>query len=135
MEGNTMQIRAYEGKLPISSRVRIEMNQSDNNGNETTYWGVLCRSCVELVAFDICPYLSFGPGAANAHPGAIRCAHGHNHIYFPRDFQFFYSDVSIDDAVMQGNREAYRAIDPLSQALSNPPDGWEVINKSDARSS
>jgi len=78
--------------------------------NEPIYWGVLCRSCAELVAFDHSPYHSFGPGGANMKPGTIRCAHGHSHIYFPRDYEFFFSEVSITDVVMQGHREAYRAI-------------------------
>jgi len=61
MEGNTKQTRAFDGVPPTSSEVRIEMDRSDS---ETTYWGVLCRTCQKLVAFDICPYVSFGDGAA-----------------------------------------------------------------------
>jgi hypothetical protein len=114
MERETMPTRAYEGALPISSLVRTEWNRGGQNlgGDKTTYWGVLCRSCIELIAFDLSPYHSFGPGAASMNPGAIRCAHGHVHIYFPRDFQFFFSDLPLTDAVIQGNREAYRATNP-----------------------
>jgi hypothetical protein len=113
MEGITKQRRVYRHAQPNSSGVRIEMNQSDN---ETTYWGVLCRTCSEPVAFDSCPYpSSFGPGAQNVKPGAVRCRHGHNHVYFPRDFRFFSSAVPISDAVVQENRDAYRAINPSSQ--------------------
>jgi CheY-like chemotaxis protein len=79
---------------------------------ETTYWGVLCRTCHDLIAFDACPYLSFGPAAAGTRPGAISCGQGHNHIYFPRDFQFILSHDVIGDAAMEQNRETYRLINP-----------------------
>jgi hypothetical protein len=65
-------------------------------------------------------------------PGTIRCGHSHSHIYFPRDYQFFFSEVPISDAVMQGNRDAYRTINPSSRASSNPPEGSEAIDESDA---
>jgi hypothetical protein len=128
MEGNTLQSRAYA--LPNSSGVRIKTNRCSNNpgGHEPSYWGVLCRSCVELVAFDTYPYLSFGSGAASMNPGTVRCAHGHIHIYFPRDFQFFFSDLPLTDTAMQGNREAYRAINPSSQ-VSNAPDGSDDFDE------
>jgi hypothetical protein len=109
MEGTTKQTRAYESVPPTCSEVRTETGLSDS---ETIYWGILCRTCRDVVAFDICPYVSFGPGAASMKPDAIRCGHGHNHIYFPRDFQFVPSAVPIPDATMQENREAYRAINP-----------------------
>jgi hypothetical protein len=82
---------------------------------ETTYWGILCRACSEPVAFDTDPYHEFGLGRANIVPGAIRCVHGHNHIYFPRDFRFFPSSVPITDATMQENRATYWAINPSPQ--------------------
>jgi hypothetical protein len=85
--------------------------------NEKTYWGILCRACSEPVAFDIQVCQMFGPGAADR-PGAIRCAHGHNHIYFPRNFQFFSSAVAITDAVMQENHGAYQAINPARELTS-----------------
>ena len=113
MEGNTKQTRAFDCVPPTSSEVRIEMDRSDS---ETTYWGVLCRTCQKLVAFDICPYVSFGDGAAGMKPGAIRCGRDHNHIYFPRDFRFVPSIVPITEAAMQQNRETYRAINPLLRA-------------------
>jgi hypothetical protein len=63
-----------------------------------------------MVAFDVCPYESFGPGAASMKPGAIRCSQGHNHIYFPRDFGFRASAIPVAEAAMRENRDAYRAI-------------------------
>jgi hypothetical protein len=87
---------------------------------ETTYWGILCRTCSEPVAFDIRPCQMCGPGAANVRPGAIRCVHGHNHIYFPRDFRLFPSAVPITDATMQENRAAYRAMNPSPESSSDP---------------
>jgi hypothetical protein len=86
---------------------------------ETTYWGILCRTCSEPVAFDIRPY-KFGLGSASVRPGAICCVHGHNHIYFPRDFGFFLSAIPIADATMQENRAAYRAINPSPETSSDP---------------
>jgi hypothetical protein len=113
MEGNTKQRRADKHAEPNSSGVGIEMNQRDN---ETTYWGVLCRTCSEPVAFDVCPYpSSFGPSAKIVEPGAVRCQHGHNHIYFPCDFRFFTSAVPICNAAVQENRDTYRAINASSQ--------------------
>jgi hypothetical protein len=114
---------------------------------EKTYWGVKCRTCQELVAFDVCPYLSFGADAASMKPGAIRCSQGHNHIYFPRDFQFILSAVAIPDERMRVNRETYRAINsamPSHQGLSivkakRPPSTAEVeipvadVSKRDAQ--
>ena len=120
MEGTTKQTRAYESVPPTCSEVRTETGLSDS---ETIYWGILCRTCRDMVAFDICPHVSFGPGAASMKPGAIRCGHGHNHIYFPRDFRFFFSAESIADSIMQQNRDAYRAINP-APALSSHADGW-----------
>jgi hypothetical protein len=86
--------------------------------NEITYWGILCRFCSEPVAFDIRPYRTFERGTAPLRPGAIRCAHGHNYIYFPRDFSFLTSAIPITAATMQENREAYRAINPPSNMSS-----------------
>jgi hypothetical protein len=112
-------------------QMKDEINRSGGNlsGNETTYWGTLCRTCASLVAFDICPYISFGPGAASMTPGSIRCGHGHNHIYYPRDFRFFFSDAPISDAEMQENREIYRT-------LNRRPafDSLEAIEEWDASS-
>src|SRR5665213_3005737 len=118
MEGTTKQTRAYESVPPTCSEVRTETGLSDS---ETIYWGILCRTCRDVVAFDICPYVSFGPGAASMRPGAVRCGHGHNHIYFPRDFQFFASESPIEEAVMLENREAYNATNPASQDACNRP--------------
>jgi hypothetical protein len=111
--GNTKQTRAFVGAPPTSVGVGTEEHRGDN---ETTYWGILCRTCREPVAFDVCPYPSFGPGAANVKPSAIRCGQGHNHIYFPRDFRFFPSAVPIAHSVMQENRDAYRAINLFARA-------------------
>jgi len=93
---------------------------------ETTYWGILCRTCSEPVAFDVRPYHEFGLGSANVKPGAIRCMRGHNHIYFPRDFHFFPSSVPITEESMQKNRTTYFAINRSSEptrdtALENMP--------------
>jgi hypothetical protein len=114
MEREMIPTRDYQGAAPTPSRVRTEWNQGSMNlsGGRTTYWGVLCRSCIELVAFDISPFRSFGVEAASMNPGAIRCAHGHVHIYFPRDYQFFFSDAPLTDGALLANREAYRAINP-----------------------
>ena len=78
--------------------------------SETTYWGVLCRTCARPIAFDTRPFHQSGLGAANTKPGAIRCFLGHNHIYFPRDFHFFPSTAVITDVTMQENRAVYGAI-------------------------
>jgi len=80
-----------------------------------TYWGVLCRTCSDPVAFDISPHPSFGPGNPNAKAGAIRCRHGHNHIYFPGDFRMLCSVDPISGAVMHENREAYKAVNSSFQ--------------------
>jgi hypothetical protein len=80
--------------------------------NETTYWGILCRSCSEPVAFDICRDESFALASANARPGTIRCIHDHTHIYFPRDLRFFPCSAPISAILMEKNREAYLAVNP-----------------------
>jgi hypothetical protein len=124
MAKSTQQIRASEdGSLLLHAAARAK---AECSGRETTYWGIHCRTCREIVAFDSCPYATFGPYAAHMHPGAICCGSGHNHIYFPRDFQFIVSAVLIAPAVMLQNREAYRAInppqlDPVLRATWRPP--------------
>jgi hypothetical protein len=77
------------------------------------YWGILCRTCREPVAFDAPPYNASGPGKANVRPGAIRCGQGHNHIYFPRDFHFFPSADPIAEETMRENRSAYIGVNSL----------------------
>jgi hypothetical protein len=112
---------------PNTYRERVEPLASSHNdaatgtvdcgsSAATTYWGVKCRTCQKLVAFDVCPYLSFGIGAASMKPGAICCSQGHNHIYFPRDFQFVPSAATVPDEVMRVNRETYRAINATFQS-------------------
>ena len=81
----------------------------------TTYLGVLCRTCAEPIAFDACPFSKSGLGSANKRPGAIRCSLGHNHIYFPRDYQFFASVALITDATVRDNQAAYEATNPSSK--------------------
>ena len=115
MVGNTKQMRAPECIQPTFSDVQTEIERGKC---ETTYWGILCRTCRDLVAFDTCPYVSFGPGASGMQPGAIRCAQGHNHIYFPRDFHFVSSEAPVLELSMQQNRDAYRAINPVAPADS-----------------
>ncbi len=107
MEYDTKQRRTNDGKS-TSSELHLDCHGHDQN----IYWGIRCRTCRELVALDICPFVSFGPGAAGMKPGAIRCAYGHNHIYFPRDFAFIEVTVPVTEATMRENREEYRAINP-----------------------
>ena len=116
MENIPNQTRAFEGVSPTSAGVRIETKQ---RCGETTYWGVLCRTCQGLVAFDVAPYVTFGPKELSLRPGAIRCGLGHNHIYFPRDFQFVSSALSIGEAAMRENRILYRAINSSGQPSSH----------------
>ena len=113
MEGNTNQTRAYDGGQSTCSESLIHADQS-----QTTYWGVLCRTCHELVAFDVCPYISFGSGAASMKPGTIRCSQDHTHIYFPRDFGFIPSIVPVCDETMRENRATYAAIN-LTKPVSS----------------
>jgi hypothetical protein len=116
MERNGMQTRVSECVQQESDEARAETNKSNQ---EATYWGILCRTCRELVAFDTCPYVSFGPEAASMRPGAIRCRLGHDHIYFPRDFGFRVSAASIAEAVMRENRDVYRAINSPGKPTSH----------------
>jgi hypothetical protein len=81
---------------------------------ETIYWGVLCRICAEPIAFGAPCHHQFELESAYAKPGALSCANGHSHIYFPRDFQFFASAATIPEAVMQANREAHPAMKPAT---------------------
>jgi hypothetical protein len=81
---------------------------------ETIYWGVLCRVCAEPIAFGAPCHHQFELESAYAKPGALRCANGHSHIYFPRDFQFFASAATIPEAVMRANREAHPAMQPAT---------------------
>jgi hypothetical protein len=123
MDGNTQQTHAGEGVPPSLGGVPVEMNQSNNGA---TYWGILCRTCRGLTAFDTRLCVSVGPGAPSMKPCAIRCGLGHNHIYFPRDFRFRPSAVPITDAVIQKNCEAFRATNPPSPDSSSRPT-WKAV--------
>jgi hypothetical protein len=123
MEGNSKQARACESAHTGSGGARIEMTRSNS---ATTYWGILCRTCRQLTAFDTRPCISVGPGAPSMKPCAIRCGFGHNHIYFPRDFRLRSSTVPISDAVMQKNCEAFGATNPSSPASSSRPT-WRAV--------
>jgi hypothetical protein len=87
----------------------VSSEQGGRPMSEQTYWGILCRTCQKLVAFDARPFASFGDKSANIKPGAIRCQAGHTHIYFPKDFCFFPSATPIAEATMEANRLAYAA--------------------------
>ena len=129
MKRGTTQSPALEGRQPIPGKSQTQIDRQHRQEQEITYWGILCRTCREMVAFDAAPFVSFGPDAASMKPGAIRCAHGHNHIYFPRDFQFLTSPAPIPDAVMRENRDAFRAINssgPSHAEQSIPPQPEEV---------
>ena len=126
MEGNTQRTRMFGGASPTCAEARREMNQSIK---ETLYWGVLCRTCQGLIAFDVAPYVSFGPNASSMKPGAICCGYGHIHTYFPHDFRFSGSRVSISEVVMRDHRDTYRAVassgqrssgDSVQEALEQP---------------
>ena len=81
-----------------SGKDRVETSGPSFNSvdrTETICWGIKCKSCSEPVIFDVRPYRASGIGVVNLKPGAIDCVHGHKHIYFPRDFRFFSSDVAI----------------------------------------
>jgi hypothetical protein len=113
MEGNTRQTRGYDGGQSTCIESSIHTDQS-----QTSFWGVLCRTCNDLVAFDICPYASFGAGAAGMRAGTIRCSQGHSHIYFPRDFGFVFSVIRISDETMRKNRAVYADVNPTYPASS-----------------
>jgi hypothetical protein len=97
---------------------------------ENTYWGILCRTCSAPVAFGAPSHQQFQLESTYARPGAIRCPSGHNHIYFPRDFNFFVSAEVISEAVMEDNRGEHRAINP---AASAPTDHWHGTQWSPAK--
>jgi hypothetical protein len=84
------------------------------------YWGILCRTCTELVAFHTRPPLDSEPGAEGSMAGTIRCTKDHSHIYFPRDFSLFPSAIVIAGATMQKNLETYKAINPFWESSSSP---------------
>jgi hypothetical protein len=86
---------------------------------QTIYWGVVCRKCSGAIAFGSPTHHQFELGTAYDRPGAVRCAQGHNAIYFPRDFKFFSSDEEISDDAMRGNREAHRANNPVPVSPSD----------------
>ena len=87
---------------------------------DPTYWGVLCRTCAELVAFGTVPAQKPGPGFENSPAGSIRCSKNHNRIYFPRDFRLYPSTVVIAEETMQENLAVYKAINPSWESSSNP---------------
>jgi hypothetical protein len=75
---------------------------------EQIYWGILCKTCLEPVAFDLRPFGGFGLGSEICKPGSVACSHGHDHIYFPRDFHFLRSAAPIAREMIRANCAAYR---------------------------
>ncbi len=113
------------GDMPIAenlgeSTMDSEVQRRVQQECAVLYWGVLCRTCNEAIAFDTLPCHKNGLGAINLRPGAISCAFGHTHIYFPRDFRFFASDGPITGETMSDNRSAYHAINQSSESLMYP---------------
>lgn len=106
---------------------------SNDKGNGTEYWGILCRTCSQPIAFGTGADREAGVESSNVRPGAIRCASGHNHIYFPRDFQIFKSSVAIPDALIKQTRAAYQAINPMPAELPTAEDGG-VVSEEDGGS-
>ena len=93
-----------------------------------TYWGILCRKCMELVAYGTAPPRSTGPGVEGSSPGTVRCTKGHTHIYFPRDFRLFPSAVTIAEATLQNNLESFRATNPFWEFSSDPRTAQPTIS-------
>jgi hypothetical protein len=99
------------------------------------YWGIQCRTCADLVAFDTRPPQNSGLGAQGSRAGTIRCAQDHTHIYFPRDFRFLLSTVTIPDSVMRENLKTYKAVNPCWESASDhlpaPPSATARMKESD----
>ena len=112
----TIGTRTRESELRADEERHSCMNPLPSVSGETTYWGILCRTCSDPVAFGTHSDHELGLGTENARPGTIRCAQGHNHIYFSRDFRFFVAEVEIAKATMRENRETYRSINPAPQS-------------------
>ena len=55
MERDTKQIHGSEGVREIFAEERSRTERGNQDG---PYWGVLCRTCREVVAFDSSPYVS-----------------------------------------------------------------------------
>ena len=114
-------LKERQGKMlirnirPNNNNLQVDADQHQlASPGSATYWGIRCRTCGDLVAFDTPPYHEFGLASANSKPGAICCDGGHYHIYFPRDFQFFSSETRITDATLKRNCEAYHATNAVS---------------------
>jgi hypothetical protein len=94
---------------------------------QITYWGVLCRRCSDPVVFGSPSHPQFQMESEFARPGTIRCANGHDYIYFPRDFKFFVLDTEITDAAMERNRQAHRAVNPMAVVRSDQTYGTRWV--------
>jgi hypothetical protein len=111
--------REHESELGADEAIHSCKISPPGTKPAPTYWGILCRTCAKLVAFDTLPPQSCGPGAEGSGAGTIRCAQGHSHIYFPRDFRLFPSTVAIADATMQENLKVYKSINPSWELFSD----------------
>jgi hypothetical protein len=101
---------------------------------DPTYWGVLCRTCAELVAFGASPVEEDDIGAEGSKPGTIRCPKGHTHIYFPRDFRLFPSAAAIEDTTMRANLKVYKTINPYWKDSCDTSPLEQAIQCSNVRS-
>jgi hypothetical protein len=100
-------------RIPPATKVWQPMSR------ENTYWGILCRKCSAPIAFGSPSHQQFKLESTCARPGAIRCPNGHNHIYFPRDFNFFESAEVIPETAMEKNRRDHSAINPIATVSTN----------------
>jgi hypothetical protein len=87
------------------------------------YWGILCRTCTELVAFHTRPPLDSEPGAEGSMAGTIRCTKDHSHIYFRATLASFHLRLSSPARPCRRTSKPTRRSIPsgnLPQALGPP---------------
>jgi hypothetical protein len=112
--------REHESELRADEAIHSCRISLPGTKPDRTYWGILCRTCAELVAFGTTPTHNSGLGAPNSPAGTIRCSKDHNRIYFPRDFRLYPSAVAIAEKTMQENLETYKAINPFWESSPDP---------------
>lgn len=91
--------------------IRIQVGMTELQ----TYWGIRCRTCLELIPFGICPAHTYGPGSAMLRPGIYECSQGHEHTYFAEDIRFFRSGVPVTDAHLVIYKDKSSLIQPVSK--------------------
>jgi hypothetical protein len=76
---------------------------------DTTYWGIQCKTCSENIVLGIEEETDLGDCLTFLHPGSFVCVHGHRHEYDQPDLvHYLETNGPVSRAGIVANRSRYR---------------------------